>query len=441
MENVQTPAKSDAQTAQPAAPKTQRSRLKKILLGMLSILGVLLLVALYLYLFEMTSHSKPTQAPLAIQPSGDKALDAIRRGFNYLRVYQEADGGFSIGLVDPKPAVTALVLESLVKSPLPDSEKDPAMIKRATQAILSKQQPDGSICTPMLNLDVYSTSISLLALKALNDPAYAGAIEKAKQYLLKVQHDVEDGNPQFGGVGYGAKGNVDGGNTAQWIEALKEAGVTENDPAFKNETKFISRLQNSEENDYHLPDTEVGTDGGFVYRPGEGKDGEGKEGEDRPRSGKHIPKSYGMMSYAGLKSFLYMNVDKKESRVQSAWKWVKDNYTLEENKNIGADGLYYCYLTMAKALAVYGEPIVETSDGKKHDWARELEAKLLSQQLADGSWKNTRSGRWREDDNVMVTAFAIRTLAICRDFAEKHPAPAEASTAPEANKPAEAKKE
>jgi squalene-hopene/tetraprenyl-beta-curcumene cyclase len=267
-----------------------------------------------------------------------------------------------------------------------------------------------------------------MALKALNNPAYAGPIEKAKNYLLKAQKPPEDSNPNSGGVGYGSTfGNPDGGNTAQWIEALKEAGVDENSPAFKNAQEFFTRLQNNPEtNNKLVPEgVEVGDDGGFVYKPGEGKgrDAEGKEIKfEVNRNGKRVPKSYGMMSYAGLKSFIYMHVDKSDPRVQSAWKWVRDNYTLEENKNIGADGLYYTYLTMAKALAAYGEPVIETADGKKHEWARELSQKLLNLQRPDGSWSNDKSSRWMESDRVMVTAFAIRALAVCRDFYTAHPA-------------------
>lgn len=99
----------------------------------------------------------------------------------------------------------------------------------------------------------------------------------------------------------------------------------------------------------------------------------------------------------------------------SAFKWVRDNYTLDENRNIGQDGLYYYYLAMAKALAAYGEPVIQTTDGVAHDWAKELSAKLISLQRPDGSWQNVQSDRWSENDAVLVTAFTLRTLTICHE--------------------------
>ena len=38
------------------------------------------------------------------------------------------------------------------------------------------------------------------------------------------------------------------------------------------------------------------------------------------------------MSYAGLQSFLYLKVARDDPRVVSAYKWVKNNFTLEENR-------------------------------------------------------------------------------------------------------------
>jgi squalene-hopene/tetraprenyl-beta-curcumene cyclase len=132
-----------------------------------------------------------------------------------------------------------------------------------------------------------------------------------------------------------------------------------------------------------------------------------------------------------------MEVDKNDPRVQSAWKWVCNNYTLDENKNLGSDGLYYYYLTMAKALAAYGERQIPMDNGKrKVDWAQELMDRVLSLQMGDGSWNNKKSQKWMEGDAVRVTAFAIRTLAICREFIKDHPLPEDAKSAAESAKSA-----
>ena len=66
---------------------------------------------------------------------------------------------------------------------------------------------------------------------------------------------------------------------------------------------------------------------------------------------------------------------------------------------------------------VLDEAVLDNQDdGVKHIWAKELTDKLISLQRPDGAWRNASSSRWKEDDPVMVTAFAIRTLTICHEF-------------------------
>ena len=397
------------------APPAVASRATPFWLKAVKILGLIFCLlgaaGAYLYYFQMPSHSQESRPAAVLPPTSDKVLDSIRRGADYLERHQEADGHFSKGLLDPKPAYTALVVDSLARSPEQYREKDHPFLKKAAEAIVAKQLPNGSICTPIFNLDTYSTAQSILALTALDNPEYKPVVEKAKQYLLDVQYkDDEDNNTNFGAAGYSKGGKTSGDTTANWVEALKAAGVKEGDPAFKNAEKFLSRIQNSESNDRQkINGSQTSNDGGFNYLPGESK-------VEAEKNGVRILISYGLMSYAGLKSFMYMSIPKTDPRVASAYKWVQNNYTLDENKNIGADGLFYYYQTMAKALSVYGEKEIHTADGKVHDWAQELSERIVSLQDPDGSWHNKQSARWMENDPVQVTAFAIRALSICHDF-------------------------
>jgi squalene-hopene/tetraprenyl-beta-curcumene cyclase len=400
--------------ASPAVGTSNKSVVKKVVKVVLSIIVLLAMVAAYLWFFERTHHS-PHGAPAVVKPSGNMVLDSIRRGVEFLKVSQENDGHFSKGTVDPKPGFTALIVDSIARCPDKYREADNPWLAKAAQAIIRYQNQDGSISQPIFALDTYTTATSVLALSALENPAYSKNIERARQYLLDVQYKGDEENANFGSAGYQKNGRTSGDLTASWIEALKEAGVKEGDPAFKNAEKFFARLQNDPEvNKNPAPGTAVGDDGGLFYRPGESK-----APDEKSRDGKRIPKSYGLMSYAGLKSFMYMNLSKDDPRVKSAYRWVKDNYTLEENRNIGADGLFYYFMTMAKALSLYGEPIIKTSDGAEHNWAQEMSDKIISLQGPDGSWRNKQSGRWMEDDAVMVSAYAIRTLTICNQELEK----------------------
>ena len=217
---------------------------------------------------------------------------------------------------------------------------------------------------------------------------------------------IESCQQKDGGMGYGQSSRSDLSNTAMAIEALRDMGLSEEDEAFKRAVSFITICQNSNETN---PEVWAGTDGGFIYRPGESNAGEYEDDDGTPRY-----RSYGLMSYAGLVSFLWAGVDRDDPRVRSAFRWVRDNWTLEENRNVGNAGLYYYYLTMAKALGAYGQRMIETADGKTHDWPVELSEKVISLQRPDGSWAN-ENRRWFEEDSVLVTAYMVRALSICHD--------------------------
>ena len=114
--------------------------------------------------------------------------------------------------------------------------------KKAIVWLLALQKPDGSIHNSMLAN--YNTAIILSGLVAANDPALKGAIDKAVAYLKANQwsEDTADAagqkldanSPFYGGWGYGGtRGAPDLSNTAVVLDALKEAGVPQDDPAFQ----------------------------------------------------------------------------------------------------------------------------------------------------------------------------------------------------------------
>src|SRR5581483_5486117 len=276
----------------------------------------------------------------------------------------EEDGEFSAGLLDPKPAYTALVCDAAARSPERVRAATHPWFAKALAAIVRHQQPDGGIYTPGLQLDGYCTAISLMALRHAEDPSFAVATEKARAYVASCQVGP-DGGLMAGGFGY-SKGasKADLSNTAVALEALRAAGVPESDPAYKNAVKFLDAVHNDSETN---PAPWATTDGGSIYRPGESKAGSYTDEKGVVRY-----RSYGLMSYASLLSFLTAYVDRNDARVKSSMKWVRSNWDLENNRNLGSKGLYYYYLVMAKALAAYGERTIATDDGVKHDWPQDL---------------------------------------------------------------------
>jgi squalene-hopene/tetraprenyl-beta-curcumene cyclase len=54
---------------------------------------------------------------------------------------------------------------------------------------------------------------------------------------------------------------------------------------------------------------------------------------------------------------------------------------------------------------------IQTPDGKKVKWPRELALKVMNLQKGDGSWVND-TARWMETDPVLVTTYSVLTLEI-----------------------------
>ena len=220
-------------------------------------------------------------------------MDSLRRGAEYLRIHQEENGHFSRGALDPKPAFTALIVDSLARSP-EKLRTDTPFIMKAVDAIVSTKQPDGSFCTPVLGLQTYCTAITVMALTSLEDPSLQPDIDGAVKYLRSTQNDDED-SANMGGAGYSAGGKPSGDVTHNWVEAMRAAGVKADDKAMQNAKLFFSRLQNNAENPNKkvAPGTDVSDDGGD-HSIGRAK--ASKAGYDT-KDGKKIPKSYGLMTW------------------------------------------------------------------------------------------------------------------------------------------------
>ncbi|MEM9016886.1 MAG: hypothetical protein AAGC68_07715, partial [Verrucomicrobiota bacterium] len=90
--------------------------------------------------------------------------------------------------------------------------------------------------------------------------------------------------------------------------------------------------------------------------------------------------------------------------------WLQGNYTLKENPGMDAQGLYYYYHTMSKALAITGTTRLVTPEGEKINWKNDLALEVMSRQQTDGSWTNVESNRWMEDNPILVTAYSLMTL-------------------------------
>lgn len=370
-----------------------------------------------------------------------KAEKTARKGLDFLKKQQQPDGSWQPAKQVP-PAITALALRASVGNEAYDPDDD--FIRRGYEALLGQQVTDGGIYDDLLAN--YNTAISVSALAAARNEAgddrYAEAINDAVAYLRRLQWTPETepdfagedvpqqvtgrDDPFYGGWGYGGRsrgaGRPDLSNAQMTLEALHEAGVKPDDPAFQRAITFITRLQNnSETNPYDW----ASDDGGFIYGPDGDRSFESQAGEFTTPDGERRLRSYGSMTYAGLKSMIYAGLTRDDPRVRAAFDWIRDNWTLDANPGMAAAdpekadyGLYYYYLTLARALDAYDQPILQTPAGEV-DWRVALIDKLAELQNDDGSWQG--EAKWRESDPTMVTSYVVIALNAALKDLQEHP--------------------
>ena len=148
-------------------------------------------------------------------------------------------------------------------------------------------------------------------------------------------------------------------------------------------------------------------DGGFYYTPAAG--GTSQAG----LAANGGLRSYGSMTYAGLKSMIYAGVQPSDPRIKAARTWIQANYTVRLNPGLGQQGLYYYYHTFAKSLSVLDLDLVKDSAGVRHDWRSELFDQLAKLQRPNGSWVN-RAPRWYEGDPNLSTTYILLALKYCQ---------------------------
>lgn len=351
-----------------------------------------------------------------------EALHAIQIGVKWLEQSQQENGCWSS---PASPAITALAVSSILNSPaVLASGKGSESASKGLEFILSCVQDDGGIYAPAgtmpgAGMPNYNTAICLTALVNAGNPEHKAIVDRARDFLIQGQHL---GNDVFrGGMGYDLESDhayADLSNTVFALEALSRTQPLEAPPGTKRlnwdaAIDFISRCQHLRaSNDAEWVSDEADEVGGFIYNPEESKAG---AAESADGDSSHL-RSYGGMTYAGLLSFIYAQVNREDPRVQAAIDWIMRRWTLDENPGIGQQGLYYHYHTMAKALSAYGQEVLRVRNGETVAWRRALVEKLVSLQRIDpntglGYWQNDNN-RWWENDPNLSTCYTLLALEI-----------------------------
>ncbi|MEM7681119.1 MAG: prenyltransferase/squalene oxidase repeat-containing protein [Planctomycetota bacterium] len=380
---------------------------------------------------------------LAMDEARRAAADrAIERGVAYLLSSQAEDGSW---MPQPGPAVTALGLRALLAQP--DIGPDHPAAAKALRYVLDRAQPDGSISEGMLAN--YNTAISISALALLPDnPEAKAAKDAAVAYLRSLQWDagmtLPDGTTVtaehafYGGAGYGRHGRPDLSNTHFLVQAYHDAGLAGDDPAIQRAVAYVERCQGLPDNAMH--GAAIASDGGFIYATSINKDlvgvPESKANPELMEQAQEMVaqgvepavvrqrvvglRTYGSMTYAGFKSYVYADLERDDPRVLAALGWIARNWTLDRNPGMpeafDQQGLYYMYMTLGRALSAWGEDELTLSDGRQVNWANELVDALVQRQQEDGSWVNGED-RWMEGSPDLVTCYTLLALIEARDAA------------------------
>jgi squalene-hopene/tetraprenyl-beta-curcumene cyclase len=330
----------------------------------------------------------------------------VRKAIAYLANGQAPDGSYSASV---SPAVTAIVTTGILRA---GRTPDDPLVQRSLKYLESFVQPDGGIYDPKGTNRNYETCIAIMCFAEANrDGRYKELLDRADRFVKGIQWDENEGHDRssvnYGGAGYGSKNRPDLSNTSFLIEALRAAGNGPDDPAIQRALVFVSRCQNLETEHNTTAFAAKNPDGGFYYTPAAG--GASMAGET-PEGGL---RSYGSMTYAGLKSMIFAGVGPEDPRVKAAFEWARKHYDLTSNPGMGQAGLYYYYHTFAKALDAMGLDTITDEQGIVHHWRRELLEELAKRQREDGAWVNPTS-RWLEGDPNLVTGYALLALSYCR---------------------------
>jgi len=265
-----------------------------------------------------------------------------------------------------------------------------------------------------------------------------------RQHQLTESLDWQLNDGEYGGWSYATnppRRAADLKNRGPWdfsnlsatlaaMEALRDAGITDEDPAVSPALLFAERCQNLPPEGYQ--GDEKFDDGGFFFSPAEPiRNKAGAAGKDR--YGQRF-NSYGSATVDGILLLIDCGLPADHARVQSARAWLSKRFDVEHNpgKFVAAnedlrDATYFYYCRgLAKVMQRLGWRQWQ-KDRQSIDGPWVLIEALLKRQRPDGSWANSFTDG-REDDPLVATPMAAEALLICMQIINSPALPATNST-------------
>ena len=386
------------------------------------------------------SSSPPTPDDL-----GTRLRETWTSAADWMVTQQDASGAWKMsagGQQVPSPSYTGLIITSLANAPADLRPRYQAPMDKAVACLVSKANDDGSFGEGPTGafMKTYTTGIALMALGSVDREKYARQIRGAQSYL---KHNQLKEGVFRGGSGYGddaptvgkdgkpaiKKGIANISTTGFSAEGLHMSGLPKDDEFWKLVVEFVRKCQNSSEVNtdpafvasLKEKGLAVGEDGGLYYTPI--ADPALQKAGTKKIADRESIASYGAMTYDGIKTYIYAGLPKDSPEVRAAMDWVRKNYSVEVHPGFAFDsvqrhhlrGLYHYLLVMSRALDAVGENPLETFDGKKHDWPREIAAQLLKTAKESKMWVNDNAA-WYEGDPVLVTSYVLTTCDVLMKY-------------------------
>jgi squalene-hopene/tetraprenyl-beta-curcumene cyclase len=161
----------------------------------------------------------------------------ISLGVRFLAENQQQNGSWS-----HYPGITGLVLTAILNAPDHLRQKYALEIDNGFKFLNDMIHPNGGIYPeeePQLR--AYNTSICLMAYVSADNPEYKDIIINARDYLLSLQADEDEGitpdSSVYGGIGYNRDERSDISNMQMALEALR---MSED---YKPESEFDGRIE------------------------------------------------------------------------------------------------------------------------------------------------------------------------------------------------------
>ena len=249
--------------------------------------------------------------------------DAVRRGMQWIQTQQKEPGYWS----SPEwPALTGLAVWA---QSLSEEYRDSESIDQALTYLKSHVQEDGGIYVkPKIEFkgggkSNYNTAVCMVALHLTGREDLRPIVLRARKFVAAGQH--LGGDVYHGGFGYDADTKRAYADLSNTYIAMEGMALTENAEDFRTEgepaamdkkaaEEFVTKIQNRKEsNDAEWVSDDPEQRGGFAYHPKESK-----AGTLKTEDGKVYFRSFGSMTYAGLLSLIYADVDRDDPRVKSA---------------------------------------------------------------------------------------------------------------------------